>query len=103
IAEIRAATSEKVLSHHDIVAPRDVATAQYSLPFCLAIAAYRDPRQPGSFLDAPHEDKAIKDLAKRVRLTLNEESAQPGKALATRLEVVLHNGHTLRAEGNGFR
>jgi 2-methylcitrate dehydratase PrpD len=103
IAEIRAATSEKVLSHHNIVAPKDVATAQYSLPFCLAIAAYRDPRQPNSFLNAPHEDQALKDLAKRVKLTLNEESAEPGKAWATKLELVLRDGRILKAEGNGFR
>jgi 2-methylcitrate dehydratase PrpD len=103
IAEIRAATSEKALSHHDIVAPQDVATAQYSLPFCLAIAAYRDPRQPNSFLDAPHQDMAIKDLATRVRLTLNAESEQPGKAWATQLDVVLRDGRTLSAAGNGFR
>jgi 2-methylcitrate dehydratase PrpD len=103
IAEIRAATSEKVLSHHNIVAPKDVATAQYSLPFCLAIAAYRDPRQPSSFLNAPHEDPALKDLAKRIKLTLNEESAEPGKAWATKLEVILRDGRILKAEGNGFR
>jgi 2-methylcitrate dehydratase PrpD len=103
IAEIRVATSEKVLSHHDIVAPKDVATAQYSLPFCLAIAAYRDPRQPSSFLDAPHEDPALNDLAKRVKLILNEESAQPGKAWATRLSILLRDGRTLSASGDGFR
>jgi 2-methylcitrate dehydratase PrpD len=103
IAEIRAATSEKVLSHHNITNAQDIATAQYSLPFCLAIAAYRDPRLPKSFLDNPHEDKAIRDLATRVKLTLNEESVQPGKAWATKLEVVLHDGRTLKAEGNGFR
>jgi hypothetical protein len=38
-----------------------------------------------------------------VRLTLNEESAEPGNAWATRLEVVLRDGRTLNAEGNGFR
>jgi 2-methylcitrate dehydratase PrpD len=103
IVEIRAATSEKVLSHHNITDAQDVATAQYSLPFCLSIAAYRDPRQPSSFLNAPHEDKAIRSLAKRVRLTLNEQSATPGKAWATRLEVVLRDGRTLNAEGDGFR
>ena len=103
IAEIRAATSEKVLSHHNITVARDVATAQYSLPFCLAIAAYRDPRQAKSFLDAPHEDKAIKDLAKRVRLRLNPESERPGKAWATELDVVLRDGRTLSASGDGFR
>jgi 2-methylcitrate dehydratase PrpD len=103
IAEIRAATSEKVLSHHNITAAQDVATAQYSLPFCLAIAAYRDPRQPNSFLDAPHEDKAIRDLTARVKLRLNPESERPGKAWATELDVVLRDGRTLSASGDGFR
>ncbi len=103
IAEIRAATSEKVLSHHNITDAQDVATAQYSLPFCLGIAAYRDPRQPNSFLNAPHEDKAIRDLARRVKLRLNPESEQSGKAWATDLDVVLRDGRTLSASGNGFR
>ena len=103
ITEIRAATSEKVLSHHNITMAQDVATAQYSLPFCLAIAACRDPRQPNSFLDAPHEDKAIRDLATRVKLRLNPKSAEPGKAWATELDVVLRDGRTLSASGEGFR
>lgn len=103
IAEIRAATSEKVLSHHLIVAPKDVATAQYSLPFCLAIAAYRDPRQPKSFLDKPHEDPKLQDLAKRMSFTLNEESNQPGKAWATKMDVTLRDGRVISVEGNGFR
>ena len=103
IVEMRAATSEKVLSHHNITVAQDVATAQYSLPFCLAITAYRDPRQPKSFLDAPHEDKGIKDLATRVRLKLNPASEQPGKAWATELDVVLRDGRTLSAAGDGFR
>jgi 2-methylcitrate dehydratase PrpD len=103
IAEIRAATSEKVLSHHNIKVARDVATAQYSLPFCLAITAYRDPRQANSFLDAPHEDKAIKDLATRVQLRLNPESERPGRAWATELDVVLRDGRTVSASGDGFR
>jgi len=103
IAEIHVATSEKVLSHHNIVAPQDVATAQYSLPFCLAIAAYRDPREPNSFLHAPHEDEALRDLARRVRLTHNPESDQPGNAWATRFDVVLRDGRRLTAAGDGFR
>lgn len=103
IAEIRAATSEKVLSHHNITVAKDVATAQYSLPFCLAITAYRDPRQATSFLNSPHEDKGIKDLAARARLRLNPASEEPGKAWATELDVVLYDGRTLSASGDGFR
>ncbi|NLS07572.1 MmgE/PrpD family protein [Rhizobium sp. P32RR-XVIII] len=103
IAEIHVATSEKVLSHHDNTEPNDIASAQYSLPFCLAIAASRDPREPRSFRDNPHEDVAIRNLAKKVHMTLNEESVAPGKAWATRMTVVLSDGRTLNAAGHDFR
>ena len=38
-----------------------------------------------------------------MRLTHNPESDQPGKAWATRLDVVLRDGRKLTAAGNGFR
>jgi 2-methylcitrate dehydratase PrpD len=103
IAEMQVATSEKVLSHHDNTEPNDITSAQYSLPICLAIAALRDPRDPSSFRDNPHEDAAIRSLAKRVHLTLNEDSKAPGQAWATRLTVVLSDGRKLNAAGKDFR
>jgi 2-methylcitrate dehydratase PrpD len=63
IAEIRVASSEKVLSHHNLTKAKDITTVQYSLPFCLATAAYRDPSEPNSFLNNPHEDQQIAALA----------------------------------------
>jgi len=103
IAEIRVATSEKVLSHHNITHPNDIATAQYSLPFCIATALYRDPEEPASFLDNPHEDAAIIAMAQRVRLTLNPGSEPPGPAWATILTVVLKDGRELTTERHDFR
>ncbi|MCS0497186.1 MmgE/PrpD family protein [Ancylobacter sp. MQZ15Z-1] len=103
IAEIHIATSEKVLSHHDIRHPNDIATAQYSLPFCMATAAWRDPSEPSSFLDNPHEDAGIIDLAQRVVLTLNEESKAPGAAWATKLRVRLRDGREFAIERRDFR
>ena len=99
IAEIRVASSEKVMSHHNLTKAQDITTVQYSLPFCLATAAYRDPRDPNSFLNNPHEDARISALAQRVRVSLNEESLQPGSAWATRMTVVLKN----QAEFHGTR
>src|SRR5262249_31537290 len=89
VAEIHIATSEKVLSHHNITRPSDIGTAQYSLPFCIATALYRDPKEPASFLHDPHLDPAIIDMAQRVHLTLNPASEPPGPAWATVLTVVL--------------
>ena len=103
VAEIHVATSEKVLSHHNITQAEDIGTVQYSLPFCMAIALYRDPGEPSSFLDDPHEDAEIVDMAQRVRLTLNPASLPPGPAWATVLTVVLKDGRRLSAERSDFR
>ncbi len=102
ILEIKVATSEKVLSHHANPTPKDIATAQYSVPFCLAIAAYRDANDPQAFLDNPQADDKICDLAGRVRLTLNEEIARTGNDWATRLTVILRDGRELVMKRTDF-
>jgi len=103
IAEIQVASSEKVLSHHNLTHAGDITTVQYSLPFCLATAAYRNPSDPGSFLDSPHEDPKISGLAHRVAVTLNEESLLPGRAWATRLKVILKDGMAFETARSDFR
>ncbi|TWF47475.1 MmgE/PrpD family protein [Neorhizobium alkalisoli] len=103
IAEIDVASSEKVLSHHNITKANDITTVQYSLPFCLGIAAYRDPNDPNSFLDSPHKDAGIVQLAQRVKVSLNEESLKPGSAWATQLRVVLKDGREFSNERRDFR
>lgn len=101
IAEIHVATSEKALSHHDIKQAKDVASAQYSLPICLATAAYRDPKDPASFLNDPHKDAGIMGLAQRVVVSLNEESHN--NPWATHLRVVLKDGRAFEAKRHDFR
>jgi 2-methylcitrate dehydratase PrpD len=101
IEQIDLATSEKVLSHHAGTAPHDVASAQYSVPICLAVAAFRDPNHPASFLGNPQDDAEILDLARRVKLTHNPETATLGD-WATRLTVVLRNGRRLQRDRKDF-
>jgi 2-methylcitrate dehydratase PrpD len=103
VAEIRIATSEKVLSHHNILNPQDIATAQYSLPFCIGTALYRDVREPASFLGDPHKDANIIAMAHKVKLSLNPDSEPPGPAWATVLTVVLKDGRELTSERSDFR
>jgi 2-methylcitrate dehydratase PrpD len=103
IAEIHVASSEKVLSHHNLTKANDITTVQYSLPFCLATTAYRDPGDPNSFLDNPHQDARIVALAQKVHVTLNEESAKPGSAWATKMRVVLKDGRELTKDRRDFR
>ena len=43
---LRMGVNEKVLSHHTGRSPRDVMQAQYSVPYCTSISAYRDLGDP---------------------------------------------------------
>jgi 2-methylcitrate dehydratase PrpD len=90
--------SEKVLSHHSDPAPRDVATAQYSVPYCLAVALFRDPGNPQSFLTMPDPDSPVSAMSKKVKL---EPTPQRGDDRAFRLTLLLRDGRELTATGNG--
>ncbi|MGA2895739.1 MAG: MmgE/PrpD family protein [Xanthobacteraceae bacterium] len=93
--------SEKMLSHHDIAEPRDVAMAQYSTPFCVAVACYLDPRNPNVFCEKTLNDGAIRDLCRRVKLKLREETTARNP-LASRVTIRLKDGRELVEELESF-
>jgi 2-methylcitrate dehydratase PrpD len=92
ISKIVIETSEKVLSHHADRAPRDVGTAQYSVPFSVALALFRDPADPHAFLDGPNQNPAILDLCKRIELRRYDEPMAVGHNASCRLKVFLADG-----------
>ncbi len=103
VARIVLEVSDKVLSHHADPAPRDVATAQYSLPFTMALALYRDPGDPQAFLDGPNQNPAILELAKRVELVPyakdgpnNRRHGVPAAHHAQRRPHAQHRAHRFR-------
>ena len=49
VASIHVAGNQKMATVNNIPAPADLMMAQYSLPFCVALAHYREPRDPASF------------------------------------------------------
>ena len=72
-------SSDKVLSHHADRAPRDVGTAQYSVPFSVALALFRDPADPQAFLDGPNQNpKILRALPKDRIARLTERRSPPG-------------------------
>ena len=103
VATITIDVSDKVLSHHADPAPRDVATAQYSLPFTIALALYRDPGDPQAFLDGPKQNPAILDLAKRVTLRPYAKDGPNSNDMACRLHIELKDGRALSMAKNRFR
>ena len=60
--------TERMATLHNIPEPADLMMAQYSVPFCAALALYRDPRNPESFADGALDDPAIRALARRVTM-----------------------------------
>jgi len=101
IASITVAGSEKMVSHHDIPEPRDMTMAQYSTPFCVALAFYRDPRDPQVFSEESRNDAKIRALARKVSVEVRRETTA-ANPLASRVSVKLKDGRELTQEQQYF-
>src|SRR5437588_832069 len=88
VAAISIAGEERVAKVNNIPAPTDLMMAQYSVPFCVALALYRDARDPHAFNDAAVHDPDIRSLAARVAITIDQEPHDHG-ALASTVQVTL--------------
>jgi 2-methylcitrate dehydratase PrpD len=84
--------SERMATLHNIPEPADLVMAQYSVPFCAALALYRDPRNPESFADGALDDPDIRALTHRVTV----QAASHG-AGATTVTVDLKGGRRFSA------
>ncbi len=97
IAGIEVAASAKVASHHGEQKPADLMLGQYSVPFSLAVAAWRDPADPSAFADDPIHDAGILDLAARIAIV-------PGDAgWGASLTITLRDGRKLAGSIKTFR
>lgn len=101
VEDVTVAGSEKMLSHHDIPEPRDLAMAQYSTPFCVALACCLDPRDPSAFSDKTLNDPKIRNLCRKVKLQLYKSSTVKNP-LASRVTVRLKGGRELVDEIDHF-
>jgi 2-methylcitrate dehydratase PrpD len=93
---------ERVAKVNNIPAPADLMMAQYSVPFCVALALYRDPRDPRSFDDAAVRDPDIRSLAARVTITVDQDVHAHG-ALASTVTVKLKDGRSFTTRVEHFK
>ena len=100
ILRIEVKGGPKLLSHHGSKSPGDLALAQYSLPFVLALAAYRDPQDPQSFSADALQDAGILALMQAVELGVREGSAAKGWGVD--IVVELADGRVLEGTRDGF-
>jgi 2-methylcitrate dehydratase PrpD len=92
ISEIVVGGIEKLVTHHALYEPSDLMTAQYSLPFCLALSLYFDPRDPGSFTERQLRDFTIRKTAHLVRIEVDGEIEQKGWDRAARVTARVKGG-----------
>src|SRR5262249_49918392 len=95
VAAIRIAGNEKMAKVNNIPRPKDVMMGQYSIPFSVALAHFRDPRDPRSFDEGAFNDPALRSLGERV-----PSAVAPGNhahaPLRAEVEVELKEGRVLK-------
>ena len=101
IASVSIATNEKVVSHHNITEPQDTMMAQYSVPFCVALALHRDPADPRAFGEAALNDPSIREVCRNTSVTEYPQRDARGR-FSTRLEVRLKDGRSFGIEAHDF-
>jgi 2-methylcitrate dehydratase PrpD len=102
VAAIRIAGNEKMAKVNNIARPKDVMMCQYSIPFSVALAHFRDPRDPRSYDEGALNDPAIRSLCERVTITL-AAGPHDHATLRADVEVELKNGRVLRTTVDTFK
>lgn len=91
---------ERMATINNIAEPADIMMAQYSIPFCVALALFRDPRQPASFDDSALTDPSIGSLCARVAI----KAADPPTRIAgaSIVTIELKDGRSFTREVEQF-
>ena len=97
VREITVGGIEKLVTHHAIYQPKDLMAAQYSIPFCVALSLYYDPKDPGSFTEKRISDDKILAMMRKVRLRVDHEIEDKGWDRAARVTLSLRDGRKTSA------
>jgi 2-methylcitrate dehydratase PrpD len=73
IRQVRIGTSKRGVAQHNDLDPRESMGAQYSLPFCAALALAGDAKDPEAFGQGRLGDPAVRALMPRVSLAVDPE------------------------------
>ena len=97
VRTVRVGVSSYAARNNGEKAPLDTMGAQYSIPYCAALALLGDPRDPAEFRAERVADSALRDLASRVEVVVDPEveAVYPAKFGAS-VELMLHDGEPLR-------
>lgn len=103
VVEITIAGSEKMITHHNILEPKDVMMAQYSIPFSVALSLTRDPKDPANFAGEAFSDPTILSLCRRIKLVVDESARELEGYLGARVTIRLRSGQELSRNVQSFK
>jgi 2-methylcitrate dehydratase PrpD len=93
--------TERMIERHNILEPADLMLAQYSVPFCVALAPHREARDPESFDETALRDPQIRALCRRVRLVPEPRGEHAG--MGSTVMITLADGRRFeRGAENGM-
>jgi 2-methylcitrate dehydratase PrpD len=102
VARVEIEGAEKLVSHHNITEPRDIMQAQYSLPFCVSLAMFRDPDDPNSFVMNALDDPDIR-AACRSKIEIRARDLGKRSGYSTTITVELKDGRRLTRNNDTFK
>jgi 2-methylcitrate dehydratase PrpD len=102
VESIHIAGNDKMARINNIPRPTDVMMSQYSLPYCVALAHFHDPRDPRAFNEANLDDPQIRALCERIKITLDTEPRHHAPLAAT-VTVSLKDGRVLTRRVTDFK
>ena len=101
IASITVTGTQRMVERHNILEPPDLMLAQYSIPFCVALALFREARDPESYDDGALADPAIRALCRKVGLIA--EAGDAHGAAGSHVTITLSDGRKFeRHEASGM-
>jgi 2-methylcitrate dehydratase PrpD len=100
VASIHVDGNQKMATVNNIPEPADLMMAQYSLPFNVALAHYKNARDPASFNANSLNDPAIRALARQVTV-----AADPvhGHGITSTVTITLKDGRKLKRRVDSFK
>jgi 2-methylcitrate dehydratase PrpD len=100
VDQVVVAGDERMATVNNIAEPTDIMMAQYSIPFCVALALFRDPRNPASFDEPALLDADIRSMCRRVTVTVASPPTRlPG---ASQVTVRMKGGRSIMGEVEEF-
>ena len=103
VASLTIAANEKTVNQHAINEPRDLTMAQYSVPFCTALALYLDPTDPRVFSEENLKHPGIRALAQSARVELYQKAGSGFYTPACRVTLKLKDGREISVEGDDYK